>query len=140
MARARRQSFRPPRPARGWAGVIGATEISVPANSRVLLGSFVVPGDGAGLTVIRTVGQFSISSDQQATTEQQIGAFGLIVATDAALAVGITALPDPVTEIADDGWFVYRSFSQDFRFITAAGVMPDFAMPYEFDSKAKRKI
>ncbi len=52
--------------------------------------------------------------------------------------MGITAIPGPVTDGADDGWFVYQGINQSIRAISQVGVRPDFSVRYPFDSKAKR--
>ena len=124
---------------RSWAGIISAAPTTIPAASKVLLGSFT-PTVSGDITVLRTVGNISITSDQIAVDEQQLGAFGLIVVTDTALGVGITAVPGPVTDIADDGWFTYQSFGFELQVFDATGVNADFAHNLMFDSKGKRIV
>jgi len=124
---------------RTWAGNIGAAQIGVGPATKVLLGGFSLAAAGIDETVLRTVGQIAIQSDQNAASEFQIGAFGLIVVTDAAVAVGVTAIPGPVTDASDDGWFVYVPFGQAVNFASATGIRP-YSNPYTFDSKAKRRV
>ena len=125
---------------RHWAGSGAAADfISVPAASKVLLGSFVITS-GSDETVLRTVGHIAIASDQAAGNELQLGSFGMILVSDTAIALGITAIPGPVTDIDDDGWFVYQSFGQELRFFSGVGVEANFATPYPIDSKAKRRV
>ena len=140
MPRFRRQVQRRSNPNKGWSATVGATRVSIPANTAVLLGSFAAGDTEADVTVLRTVGMFAISSDQVSASEDQIGAFGLIKVTDTALAAGIASIPNPVDEASSDGWFVYRSFAQTFTFITAAGFDPITSTIFEFDSKAKRVV
>ena len=87
---------------------------------------------------MRIVGQMSVSSDQDSADEEQIGALGLTMVTDTALAVGITAFPDPVTDVAADTWFMYQSFAQSFRFISGTGFDSINSMTYKIDSRGKR--
>ncbi len=124
---------------RSWAGVASAVQTNVPAASKVLLGSFspTVSGD---VTAIRTVGYISVASDNESGDELQIGAFGAIVVTDTALSTGITAIPGPVTDIADDGWFVYQAFAFEQVVDTAVGVIVPFSHMMTIDSKAKRIV
>ena len=96
------------RPNRGWAGVVSAAGVAVPAASKVLLGSFILVGE-VEETILRTVGQIGIVTDQTAASEDQLGAFGLATVSNVAFAIGITAIPGPVTEIEDDGWFVHQT-------------------------------
>ena len=103
-----------------------------------MLSTFALSNQGIDETVLRTVGQIYVITDQTAASEQQTGAFGLCMATDQALAVGITALPDPISQVADDVWFVYVPITQTNRMASIAGQI--VGMKYDFDSKAKRVI
>ncbi len=135
-----RSSTRRSTPNRSWTGSFSATTATVGAASKVLLGSFSLSNSNIDETVLRTVGVISIQSDQVAADELQIGAFGLIIVSDLAVAAGAASIPGPITDRADDGWFVYVPFCQSLEFISAVGVLPDMATQYQFDSKAKRKI
>ncbi len=126
------------RPNRTWAGSLLAAAVAVPAASKVLLASFVLSNQGIDETVLRTLGEIAIESDQTAANEFQIGAVGMCVVTDTAIATGITALPDPVTDVSDDIWFMYSSFAYRFGLVTGAGFSAQFANVSHFDSKAKR--
>ncbi len=90
--------------------------------------------------MLRVVGLISVASNQIAATQSQIGAMGMIVVTDIALAAGAASIPGPVTDAADDGWFVFVPISQEFGFSTAASWQANFAIQYHFDSKAKRVV
>ena len=103
-----------------------------------MLASFALDNQGIDETILRVVGGFSVASDQSAATETQLGAIGMCLVTDTAAGVGITALPDPVTDRQDDIWFFYASFAQEFNFQSAVGVDAGFAKWYPFDSKVKR--
>ena len=124
---------------RAWSGVVSTSGTAVAAATKVLLGSFN-PTTSGDVTVLRTVGTFMIHSDQTAATEQQSGAFGCILVNDVALALGVTGIPGPVTEISDDGWFLYQSFHQRFTQLSAVGFSAQGAMLYQYDSKARRKV
>ena len=124
------------RPNRGWSSLTNATYTAVPVASKVLLGSFTVTLD-LDETILRTVGILSIVTDNSAASEEQIGAFGMILVTDAALAVGVTAMPGPVTDADDDGWMLYVPFSQTIA-IGAAGVIE--SKQYSFDFRGKRIV
>ncbi len=116
-----------------------AVYTNVPAASKVLLGSFT-GAFGRDETVLRTVGSFSIKSDQAAASEDQLGAFGLCAVTDRAVVIGISAIPGPGADIATDVWATYVPILQSFQFASGVGIEPDMATIYPFDSKAKRKI
>ena len=145
MARTRRQFSNRVGPKRltDWAfGVIGASYVSVPPSSKVVLASF----SGANLsdispgTIVRTRGMFSIASDQISATETQIGAFGIALVNDVARALGVTGIPGPATDTLWDGWFVHRFFAQRMQFASSSGFDGRGATEYEVDSKAMRKF
>ena len=142
MVRSRQRfpSSRRRNPNRSWGGTIFPTYTTVAAGSKVLLTTVVLSNPGIDETILRTVGNISIQSDQLAAGEQQLGAFGLIVVTDLAIAAGVASIPDPVTDAADDGWFVYVPFAQSFAFASAVGFDSKCDRLYSFDSKAKRKF
>ena len=134
-----RSFSRSSRPNRSWTGLVASATI-VPTSTKVLLGTFVLSNPGIDETVLRSVGQISVSTDNDGASEQQVGAWGMCIVSDVALAIGITALPSPVSEISDDFWFVHQTIVQRTEFITAAGFHPNVSRNYEFDSKAKRKL
>ncbi len=136
----RRQFGGRARPATDWGRVI-LPSVTVGAATKALLGSFALSNPGIGETVRRTRGRFHVVSDQGSVTEVQNGALGFIVVNDLALAAGAASIPGPVTDAADDGWFVWEGFSQVTQLTVgvanAAGTM---SLLYEFDSKAMRKV
>ena len=122
-------------PNRSWSGSSFGSQ-TIAGNTAVLLGTFTLSNPGIDETVLRTLGSFNVRSDQNVATEVQQGAIGMIVVSDQAVSVGITAIPHPVTDIADDGWFLFAPISQSLQFSDATGV--NYAPRYDFDSKAKR--
>ena len=127
-------------PNRTWAGINAAVFTNVPAATKVLLGSFTLNNNGIDETVLWTVGSIAIKSDQAAASEDQIGAFGLYVVSNRALAIGLSAIPGPVTNASEDGWFVWQGFAQSFEFASGVGVEAQMMTQYPFDSKAKRVV
>ncbi len=122
---------------KSWAG-LNIAEINVPGNSSVLFASLTLSNPQIDETQLRALGTFAITSDQTATSELQLGAIGCIVVSDQALSVGVTAVPHPITDIDDDGWFVHMPIAQSF--ILGDGTGFTFSTPWSFDSKAKRVI
>jgi len=90
-------------------------------------------------TIIRSHLQFMFTTDQLAQTETPFGGIGQVVVTDQAQAIGVTAVPDPVTE-PDADWFVYQPWMVDFHFATASGFNSSAGSQYTVDSKAMRKV
>ena len=120
---------------RSWSSVQDAAFSAVPAASKILVGTFSVANPGIDFTTLCVVGSISIASDQSAGIETQCGSFGLILVTDAAVAIGVTVMPSPHLDSSDDGWFVYKSFAQQSSLAENFG---PFSYTYDFDSKAKR--
>ena len=127
------------RPATFWAGDIPIIQTVVPAASKVILSSFT-NASGEELTIRRTRGLFTVSSDQSAASEFVIGAMGALAVTNTALTAGVASLPDPFTDVDDDVWYVFEHFAQTLQVFTAVGVEPRFVTHYAFDSKAMRKV
>ena len=123
---------------RTWTGTVSTSAVSVPVSTKVLMGTFSLSNPGIDETILRTVGSIAVVSDQTAATENQVGAFGLIVVNDIAAALGVTAIPGPVTDNDDDGWFVYVPIVQKLVVATAVGLTE--SVRYLFDSRAKRII
>ena len=90
-------------------------------------------------TVVRTRFQLFTRSDQQSASEDQLSAMGIAVVSDEASAVGVTAVPTPITEMGSDLWFVHKVLMGSFFAADATG-LGNRGFPYEVDSKAMRKV
>jgi len=91
-------------------------------------------------TIVRTRFLVSIVSDQLGADEKQIGAFGMAIVSDQAAAIGVTAIPTPITDMGSDLWFVHQMMYNDFLFISGVGVQSPADRTFEVDSKAMRKV
>ncbi len=89
-------------------------------------------------TVVRTRGTLTVWSDQAAAFETPFGGMGFMVVSEKAAALGVTAVPTPVLNQKDDGFFVYESF-QASAGNTVVG-QSDGRQVMQFDSKAQRKV
>jgi len=90
-------------------------------------------------TIVRTRLELMIESDQSVAPEAQLGAFAIGFVNVVAGALGITALPGPVTDLAWGGWFVYQPIMQSVRATTNIG-FSRWNRTYHIDSKAMRKF
>jgi len=90
-------------------------------------------------TVIRTRGILQIRSDQTAAAESQQAAYGECVVSDQAQAIGVTAVPTPVTDSGSDLFYVYEWLLNSLEVTTDIGRYID-QPPYRYDSKAMRKV
>ncbi len=90
---------------------------------------------GLDITVRRTRGLVTLSSDQQAVVEDQEAIFGMgIVSTDA-VAAGVASIPGPLSDPEWGGWFVWIPLLHGF--CTSAN---EVQFPMIIDSKAQRII
>ncbi len=121
-----------------WSRLVTAGFQTVPAATKVLLATFVLDNDGISETVRRTRGQVAVGSDQGAAYESQVGALGIMKVNDVALTAGAASIPGPVTEAADDGWFVWQPVTSSGD--NGGGGISDTSVLYQFDSKAMRTV
>ena len=134
----RRSGFRRGRQRGGsWGRFLATGNTAVGVSTKVLLTTGVLFNANIAETVKRTRGHIWVQASGTGS-ELQFGAFGLILASDAALAAGAASLPGPSTDASDDGWFVWQGFHQ------GAGDPVGYAGPvgyhYFFDSRAQRRI
>ncbi len=106
----------------------------------MLLASLVPVAGTVRLTIRRTRMSVMWSSDQVAATESPIGAIGIGIFTDISVVAGVASLPDPITEINDDLWFLFQGLHSKFSFISAVGFQEPSGSVYEIDSKAMRSL
>ena len=126
-----------------WAfGTVATAITNLAAASKVLISTANATLLAARpFTIVRVRGILSVQSDSTAATRTTFGAFGIAIVSDTAAALGITAVPDPVTDEASGLWFVYQHWLAGRTFVTAAGIQgsEDWSQ-YEIDSKAMRKV
>ena len=156
MAQVRRGSSTLVRSARrqtGWSpgpktGVAGAA-LGLTASS-VNLGAISIVPTQDGLTVIRIRGELTVHvNTASALNDGFSGAFGIAVANETALGIGVTAVNTPITDEGWDGWMYHRYFSVkapgplatanvSTEMTGIAGVVA--ALRTEVDTKAMRKL
>jgi len=155
MARGLRSTNRPlirvPRRLSDWAGgVASGTAGSVQtinSTAAVLLGtSFAFATD---VTIVRQRGEFLLFLESAtAPADGLFGAFGIAVASTAAVTAGASAVPTPITEQDWNGWIYHRYFSLIASAAIAGGAAADAdlvapvtaAIRFEIDAKAMRKV
>jgi len=119
-----------------WSRLVETGYTAVAASTKVLLGSFTSTRTE---TAIRTRGMISVKTDTPASAEVQLGAFGVVVVSDAALAAGAASIPGPVTDAQDEGWMVWQPFMQS-HLVAGLTVVTMLSKEYQFDSKAARRV
>ena len=139
MPARRTQRVRAPRPPGNWAGA-ALTSQAIPANSKVLLVTFSPSADSVGITLRRIRASFFVSSDQSAATESPHGAVAMGLFDDVAIAAGVASLPDPITNIDDSLWVMYKAIHARFVFGFAVGFREPAGTVFEVDGKGMRKV
>jgi len=91
-------------------------------------------------TIVRTHLQIGILSDQLIATETQLIAIGFCVVSDQASAIGVTAVPTPVTDLGSDAWYLHQFCVNDFSFLDSTGFQDGGNKVWDVDSKAMRKV
>ena len=128
-----------------WIGT-GVGQSVLPASSKLLVGSLTAAALALRpFTILRTHLQVDIRSDQETAIEHLIASLGIIVVTETAAAIGVTAVPDPsgISGDPDSDWFLWTALANSF-FIDINGTdgigVSTLLNRYTLDSKAMRKV
>jgi len=120
-----------------WLNLV-INEVAVAANTKLLV---VTLGAQAlalrPFTIVRTHLRYTWLTDQVAAFENPLGALGMIVVSDTAAAVGVTAVPDTIAN-ADGNWYLWEPLVYDMIFASGGFACPLVANAV--DSKAMRKV
>ena len=127
----------PSRRRTGWEegpGTLTATAFS--SSSVAILGNgqeFLADGG----TIVRIRGAIElVLSSVGSVLDGYDGAIGIGIVSTPAFAIGVTAMPTPITEIGWEGWMYHRFFS-----IHASDAALDIeSLKIELDTKAMRKV
>lgn len=137
----RRSSFGRRSPGRltEWGALaFGSDVVALGANTVLLHGVFSAGALAKRpFTIIRLVGSMMVQSDQNAAVENPFGAWGASIVTDEAVAVGVTAVPDPTSNPDSDLFFAYQSFAAEGSTSTNVGRPVNFQT---FDFRSQRKV
>ena len=139
MARSRHVVRRGIRRATFWGRSPADTADTSLAASTALLDSTAIPLV-QGETIIRVRGHIGVKSDQIAASEQFVGAVGMCVATDQAVAVGVGSIPTPYTDSDSELWFMHQFFIGGLTVASSIGIVGIPWKIFDFDSKAMRKM
>ena len=142
MANQRRSSRQfggtPTRRRTSWAAGPGGTGVtSISATSSGIVGSSLAPAE-TGLTVARIRGLLKLDLISFTSPGDGFqGAFGIGIATTAAVAAGVGSIPTPLTEQGSENWLYWTPISIHGGQETTASVPPQEVI---VDSKAMRKF
>ncbi len=129
-----------PRRKTAWIS-FGPNLFLIPGVSTALL-NFTLNAAALALrpfTIVRTRGSLFYRSDQVAASESYGGGFGIAVVSDQAAAIGITAIPTPVTDFPSEKFFVIEQMNGRIDVATSVGI-DDTGRERLLDSKAMRKV
>ncbi len=89
---------------------------------------------------MRIRGRLWTATDQLAGPEDAFGAYGFAVVSDQASAIGVTAVPTPITDAGSSLFLSWTSWFAPLEHGTTVGfdARPGFIV--EYDSKAMRKV
>ncbi len=124
-----------------WADVTETVSVLAAASTAVI--SNVTSADFNALrpyTIVRVRGVLHLVSDQQAASEDYSAAFGIAVVSDQAAAIGVSAVPTPITDRGSDLWLVYEELASRFVFGSGVGFENAGGIFRQFDSRAMRKV
>ncbi len=122
-----------------WGDTTSVLQTLATAQTAVLTNSLSAAGLALRpFTVIRVRGRVIVRSDQTAGSEDQSVAVGFAVVSDQASAIGVTAVPTPITDAGSDLWLMYQMVKSAMIIAsdTAIAVVGDV----EVDSRAMRKV
>ncbi len=138
MAIKRTRGFnRGPRRLTVWAGFNWSSD-TFTTTGGTILGSLSAAGLALRpFTIVRQYIEMQVSSDQAAALETQLGAIGSCVVSDQASAIGVTAVPTPITDHDSDLFMMHGYFAGDQSSIVDRTIP---AARKSFDSKAMRKV
>jgi len=88
---------------------------------------------------VRTQLECLIVSDQEAASEVQVVAIGGAIVSDQAVAIGVTAVPTPVTDIGSDLFFFYQMMMSSIVVGATPGSTTE-DKTYSIDSRGMRKV
>ncbi len=88
-------------------------------------------------TVVRSRGMLMLESDQTAAAERSRVQYGAAVVSDQSVAIGVTAVPTPVTDDGSDLWYIFETIAHSLQpGLTSGPIYTEV----QFDSKAMRKV
>jgi len=94
-----------------------------------------------GLTIVRTRGLIELTfTAATSALDGFAGALGMGICTAEAFAIGVTAVPTPVTDVAWDGWLWHQFYSAHMPAAFQATGTGPYSTMIEVDCKAMRKM
>ncbi len=124
-----------------WSVGTGGTGVTnIVSSTAVIIGATLTPVI-AGLTLVRIRGFLDIYIDGASSADGDgfFGAFGIGIASLAAVTAGIGSVPTPITEQGSDNWLYHTFISVHDGDVSQAARGPETVFRTVIDSKAMRK-
>ncbi len=123
-----------------WIAITETNTALAAANTAALFNGLEADELGQRpFTIVRTCLVHFVKSDQRAVSEQYQVGIGIAVVSDQALAIGITAVPTPFTDLGSDLFFLWNAIAGQISVTTDVGVLQE-GLLQNVDSKAMRKV
>jgi len=123
-----------------WASIAGFGTTLTAAGGSLLASLNAAALALRPFTIVRTHLSMTVRSDQIVASEDYGGALGMAVVSDQATAIGISAIPTPVTDADSDLFFVHQYMVGSVGFADSTGIWQRANTQVEVDSKAMRKV
>jgi len=91
-------------------------------------------------TVVRCRYRIHLRSDQAVAAETYGAAVGLAVVSEQASAIGVTAVPTPITDMSSDLWLMYQLMFSRLGINGAPATVFEEGVGMDVDSRAMRKV
>ena len=134
-----------PRRLTSWEVGPGGTAVTPTSVAGSFFLGSAIQASIPGLTIVRIRGEFAAYLNLATSSlDGYVGAFGIGIASLAAVTAGVGSVPTPITESGADNWLYHRFFALKAGFPFSAGADPAgnllYALRFEVDSKAMRKF
>ena len=129
-----------------WSDGTGDTGVTAVSSASATFVGMAFSAVVEGLTLIRQRGYFSVQLTlATAANDGFAGAFGIGIASLAAVTAGVSSVPTPITEQSSENWLYWQAFSVKGQQAFSTGGGPGAEqqgtyLRFEIDSKAMRKL
>jgi len=123
-----------------WVGMGDSTATLAASGQAGLMNTLSAVGLALlPFTVVRTLWEVLVTSDQSVASEFYRAKTGFCVVSEQATAIGITAVPTPATDNNSDLWYAYSQSIGEFDFASAVG-FTEGNRSRSYESRAMRKV
>ncbi len=126
---------------KSWEASLGFDQAAISTTQAELGGFTIGEGTIGDTTVLRVRGNILVAASPNAAADSDILGLGLIVVTESARTAGGAALPGPLNDVGNDGWFWHQFVPLDAVILTAGiAELGGTVVRVEIDAKAMRRV